>query len=70
MIQRLHLPVAERLPEDEGRTGTPRRDGGVSAPEEPLSQNLFPIEFSRNCLSDMEKRESYGRLEWPVSELR
>jgi hypothetical protein len=29
-----------------------------SSPDEPLSHNLFPIKFSRDCLPDMEKRES------------
>jgi hypothetical protein len=37
-----------------------RRGAAVvsSSPNEPLSRNQFPIEFSRNCLPDMEKRES------------
>jgi len=38
-----------------------------SPPKEPLSQNLFPIELSRNCPPDLEKRESCVRLECPVS---
>jgi len=41
------------------QTKVERESGGVtvvSSPlKEPLSQNLFSIEFSRNCLSDMEK---------------
>ncbi len=35
--------------------------------KKPLSKNLFPIEFPRNCLPEMEKRESYNWPEWPVS---
>ena len=44
------------------QTKVERESGGVtvvSSPlKEPLSQNLFPIEFSRNCLPDTEKWES------------
>jgi hypothetical protein len=50
-------PFPKRKVQREGRGAAM----GSSSPNEPLSQNLFPIEFSRNCLSDMEKRESdYG----------
>ncbi|WP_231627766.1 hypothetical protein, partial [Novosphingobium sp. AAP1] len=61
------VSIAAGLPDWEQparRTGPMHADARMRAL---LSQNLFPIVFSRNGISEMEKRNGPAFPKWPVS---